>query len=334
MKREVESVVPDFALASPAPAFVTLPSDAVDHLLRAANGDAALLYLYLSRRAGPASDEETLSALHWAPQRLSAAADALAAAGLLQPPQTRNIAAPAVFPAPPEAPPERELPEYTANDIVRAMEKDERFRLLVDEAQRRLGKILSSSDLTILFGLYDYLGLPLEVLYLLINYCVEESHRRYGPGRRPTLRQIEKEGYLWARKEIDTEERAAEYLRRLSQRRSQTGWVMEILQIRGRALTRTEEKYIESWLDMGFGMDALELAYEKTVFKCKEFAWNYMNSILKNWHQKGLHTLPEIEKGDRGRRSPSDCSPSPSKSRRRDIDQMKDYLKKLKEQGD
>ena len=33
-----------------------------------------------------------------------------------------------------------------------------------------------------------------EEIYLLVCHCVTRSEERYGPGRRPTLRQIEKEG--------------------------------------------------------------------------------------------------------------------------------------------
>ena len=71
-----------------------------------------------------------------------------------------------------------------------------------------------------------------------------------------------------------------------------------VLQIRGRDFTPTERRYAESWLDMGFGQEAILLAYDKTVAKKGELAWPYMNRILENWHAKGLHTLPEIEAGD------------------------------------
>lgn len=64
----------------------------------------------------------------------------------------------------------------------------------------------------------DYLGLPADVIYLLVCHCAERVARRYGEGRRPTLRQIEKEGYAWARRGIDTQAEAAEYLRRYALR--------------------------------------------------------------------------------------------------------------------
>ena len=51
-----------------------------------------------------------------------------------------------------------------------------------------------------------------------MNHCVERITRKYGAGRRPTLRQIEKEGYAWARRGIDTQRAAVEYLKAHVQR--------------------------------------------------------------------------------------------------------------------
>ena len=49
----------------------------------------------------------------------------------------------------------------------------------------------------------------------------------------------------------------------------------------------SEEKYLTAWQDMGFSPEAVALAYDKTVLKCREFKWAYCNGILKRWHQAG-----------------------------------------------
>lgn len=73
--------------------------------------------------------------------------------------------------------------------------------------ERRLGKKLSANDLRSLYTLYDHLALPAEVVLMLVGWCTEEMERKYGPGRRPFLSQIKKEGFVWARQGIDTMER-------------------------------------------------------------------------------------------------------------------------------
>ena len=52
-------------------------------------------------------------------------------------------------------------------------------------------------------------------MFLLVNWCVEEMERKYGPGRKPFLSQIRREGFVWARKGIDTVEAAERYLQTL-----------------------------------------------------------------------------------------------------------------------
>ncbi|SMC56926.1 DnaD domain protein [Papillibacter cinnamivorans] len=329
--------MPDIKLSAQAIKTVSIPSAAITRLLSEGDGNAALLYLALLENTDPQSPASIRQRFGWSEEQLSSAAKTLKRTNLLEEDISSAKSSPPLKTsdkALPEAPPERELPEYTANDIVRAMEGTEEFRLLVNEAQRRLGKVLSNTDLTVLFGLYDYVGLPAEVLYLLINYCIDESVRRYGSGRKPTMRQIEKEGYAWARRGIDTEERAAAHIKRLELMKSDVQQVMGVLQISGRSPSRTEDRYISSWLEMGFGPEAVELAYDKTVLKCKELNWNYLNSILKNWHEKNFHQPQEIEKGNTAPpgRSTS-CSPGKETSKRREIEQMKQYLKQIKEQG-
>ena len=77
------------------------------------------------------------------------------------------------------------------------------------------------------------------------------------------------------------------------------GRLLQLLQIRGRNLTAAEERYAQSWLDMGFEDEAIALAYERTCINTGTLKWPYMNSILTRWHESGLHTADQIKGGDR-----------------------------------
>ena len=68
--------------------------------------------------------------------------------------------------------------------------------------------------------------------------------------------------------------------------------------ILGRNLTPGEEKYAQSWLDMGFDEEAIAMAYERTCINTGGLKWPYMNSILKRWHDAGLHTADQVRAGD------------------------------------
>lgn len=271
-----------------------------DALIAAHDGDVALLYIYLCRRGGD-DLEQAARELCRTMGEISAAWEKLQRMGLLPVGEAAAPLGQALRPAPAE-----ELPEYETEDLLRRSKEDAGFYAIVAEAQKVLGHVLSSSDLKRLFGIYDYLALPPEVILMLLNHCVSISQ-----GRRPSMRFIEKEAYTWANREIMSMEQAEEYIRSSRQRREDLGRIKESLGIRGRELTATEQKYISSWLDMGFGEDCIALAYDRTVTNTGALKWNYMNKILLSWNEKKLYSRAQVEEKE-GRRKAAPPRPGVS----------------------
>ena len=178
-----------------------------------------------------------------------------------------------------------------------------------------------------LFGIYDYLALPPEVIMMLINYCVARCREQSTPEhtRRPSMRSIEKEAYNWVHQEILTLDQAEEYIRRQRERRDALGRAKAALGIHGRELTPTETKYISAWLDMGFDEDALAIGYDRTVTNTGALKWSYMNKIMQSWHEKGLHSAAEIESGDPRRRPQQ----SAALGKAIDMDELQSVLEKI-----
>lgn len=263
---------------------VSLSGQALKRLLERGDGDAALLYLALLRKHGDLPPRALAGELRWDRLRLDAAETTLREIGLITP---------ADLPEPAD-----EKPAYQNADVSEKLSKDSEFAGLTAEVERRLGKKLTTPDVAVLLGLYDYLGLPADVIYLLVCHCAERVAKRYGEGRRPTLRQIEKEGYAWSRRGIDSQRAAADYLRNYSEQQGAIPAYMRTLQLGDRSPSASEEKYLLQWLEWGFPPESVALAYDKTVLKCHEFKWNYCNGILRRWHASGLHALDEIEKKD------------------------------------
>ena len=253
----------------------------VHKLLCAQNPDAALLYLYV-KDGGDLT--QAAQKLGYTESRYACACATLRQLGLLE--EEKQIRLPG------------EQPQYTEVDVLKAMDTDMDFRSLYGEVQRLLGKHLNTEELKILLSFERYLGLAPEVISLLIHYCIDRA-RKMGKTRNPSLRTIEKEAYKWAENGIDTMEEAAAYVKRQQLRFSQTGRIMEILQIRGRNLTTPEARYIKQWLEQGFDEETIGMAYEKSCLNTGGLAWPYMNKILSSWHQQGLHTAKQVQSGDR-----------------------------------
>ena len=282
---------------------IVLPAQQADRLIGRGDGDAALLYLCLLRADRGVTAQELQRKLKWSQLRLHAAETALQELGLIDRPPEQK---------PPE--PAQERPVYTADDLTDLLTGDAGFRMLVPQTEEKLGKRLKTADLQILAGLYDDLGLPADVIYLLVCHCVTRSEERYGPGRRPTLRQIEKEGYHWAQRGLFDQESASQYLRDWNVRRSAMSRYMQVLGLGDRRPVESEERYIADWMDKGFPPETVALAYDKTVFYKKELNWRYLNGILRRWHENGWHTEEEVRQSDSrkpSRREPPATAPRP-----------------------
>ena len=245
----------------------------------------------------------------------------------------------AARPPPPPTSQEAPPPEYSTEDIAQALaDQASTFPALVGEVERRLGKRLSAADLRSLYTLYDHLAIPAEVILMLVGWCIEEIERKYGPGRKPFLSQIRKEGFAWARRGVDTMERAEEYIAKLARLRGREAEVLRLLDIPARPLVEREKTYIAAWDEMGFDNEALRMAYERTVLKKQSMDWGYMNGILRRWHEKGLHTAAAVQAGDRTARpvqARQGQAPSPAAQEQRareDMERMRRLMEQMKQE--
>lgn len=262
-----------------------LDSLSVQKLLSAASGDATLLYLYIESGNDPAEAEK---ALRLTSTRYQCAAATLRQLGLWEKPSFI---------------PTGERPRYSEQDVQSALNRDREFQSIYGEIQRLLGRTLNTEELKIILSFIRYLGLPADVICMLICYCKDRAKSR-GSLRNPSLRTVEKEAYAWAERGIDTVEEAAAFIQAQNARHSRIRELMEILQIRGRELTPGEQKYAQSWLEMGFSKDAISLAYERTCVNTGGMNWAYMNKILTRWHSSGLHNADAVRKGDSKKGAP------------------------------
>lgn len=322
-----------YVLHLPEDESVVLSGPVARRLVEAGDGEAALLYIAVLRNKGCIDGQLLRSQLGWQQERFERALGVLVNQGLVALPRPKT-------PPPEKLPqePEDRRPEYTRADMARALEGPE-FASLTSAVEEKLGKKLTTPDVAILLGLYDQLGLPADVIFLLVGFCAERTAAQRGPGCKPTMRQIEKEGYLWARLELMDQSRAAAYIKKYQRSREAIPQLMRLLRLGDRPPSPGEERYLLAWNDMGFDPDALEAAYDKTILKCKELKWAYMNKILCSWHQKGLHTLAEIAAGDRpaARQKPGVSRPASRRGEpaqggavREDMARMEKYLEQLR----
>ena len=166
---------------------------AADKLIAAHDGNVALVYIWLCR-CGAFNAERAARELCLTLAEVNSAYEKLCRMELFAEKEVQKS-----IPLPAE-----ELPQYTTEDIVRRTDADPGFKAVLNEAQQKLGRVLSTSDIKTLFGIYYFLALPPDVIFMLLTYCIDTFAAKYGSGRLPSMRSIEKEAYSWANKEILT----------------------------------------------------------------------------------------------------------------------------------
>lgn len=182
----------------------------------------------------------------------------------------------------------RTRPSYTAAEIDATASVNESVDYLFKQAETILDRLLSPSDFEMIYSFVDWLGLPVEVVTMLLQFAATQG--------KTSKRYLETVAIDWADKGIDTYESAEEYIRQIELRMSNEGKVRGILGIYDRALTQTEKKYISMWVgEKNFPAELIAEAYDRTVNATGKLSWAYMNKILLSWQEQGLESIEKIK---------------------------------------
>ena len=214
-------------------------------------------------------------------------------------------------------------PRLTQEMIADMAKKDRHIASLIEEAQTLLGGPLSPTATEMLVSLQSYGGMPVEVILMVIQYCVSIG--------KSSVRYIEKTAYDWMDRGIDTFEKAERHMLEQNKVNEQEGKIKKAFGIYDRNLTSKEREYIEKWFGrFQFELPMIQLAYERTIDNKGKLSFPYCDAILTKWFEKGIKTPrqavdemsapPSPPSAPEGRPSParpSLSSPTPSVSRER-----------------
>lgn len=249
--------------------------DAMAVLAQLRDGDAALLYAYAACQDGGCTLSQAAQALEYSPEQVKKASQLLLVYGL------------AVNHS---APPPRQEAAYPAAELAQVREEDAAFSGLCDYFESQLGRILNRRELETLLNVYQALGLPPEVLTLLMGDCAQRG--------RLTAREVEKLAYRWYDLGLDNYEAAASYLARQRQRQTRSARVLAVLGIHDRLPGDTEQDYIDKWEEMGVTEDLLRKAYDVTLLGAGRLSWPYLHKVLCAWREQGFRTARDVENGN------------------------------------
>lgn len=198
------------------------------------------------------------------------------------------------------------------NNITQFRNRKELKELLF-VAEQYMGRTLSATDMKTITYFYDTLGMSTDLIEYLIEYCVENDHR--------SIHYIQKVALSWADRKIKTVEEA----KRSVVSCSKIGYaVLKAFGITGRAPASSESTYIRRWeKEYGFSLELILEACSRTMSSIHQPSFDYTESILKSWSEKGVKNKKDIEALDlahhqekgAGKRRASSESPNVSRNK-------------------
>lgn len=176
--------------------------------------------------------------------------------------------------------------EYTPLQA-EALMKDIEISEAISQAEKILGTTLSTTHLQMILYFMCDIGFSQEMIATL--YRTAHSRGKTSP------KYMEAIGLTWAKKGITTPEEAKDESSAFS------GLYHVVSKALGlnRSLAPAEREIIDTWSDYGFSDEIIEQACKRTVLQTGGTNLNYITSILKDWHKKGVLTLADIEKCDK-----------------------------------
>ena len=182
---------------------------------------------------------------------------------------------------------------------------DEELKILVGEVQSVLGKVLSNSDISTLLMLKDTCGLPLDVILMLIQYCVSVD--------KGNMRNIEKMGIKWADDGVYSVEAADNKIRQIKQTSKNFSIISSVFGlVNVGSPTKKQLEYGNKWIEeWKFSPEMLREAYERCVDTKGEMKFNYIDGILKKWNSldiKSKEALLQFESKSKTKESSKKAS--------------------------
>lgn len=216
------------------------------------------------------------------------------------------------------AAPHKQLDEITASKpsaeqiAARCKESPEILNMFAD-VEKMLGKTLGYDSRSILLMMHDHYGLPIEVIYMLVDYCISVGKSGFS--------YISKVGKTWGEKEIDTIEKADEQINILNSCNKLWTEFAAMAGIQNPRPSSSQSAYLRTWsVELKFNIEMIYLAYEEMLNHSSRISFPYMNKILMNWHSKGIRTPEDVERDKENYRNKNSSASKSSASY--DIDEF------------
>ncbi|MCH5251436.1 MAG: DnaD domain protein [Lachnospiraceae bacterium] len=167
-----------------------------------------------------------------------------------------------------------------------ALVKDIEIEKTITRVEALLGIPVSPAHLQLILYFMCDIGFSSELLVTLYETALKKGKKQ--------PRYIEAIGISWAKQGIQTPEEAKQESESFSGTYSLVAKALGI----SRNLAPAEREIIDSWNTYHFADSIIKEACKRTVLQTGDTSLHYVSKILKDWHEKQVISLKDIEKCD------------------------------------
>lgn len=158
--------------------------------------------------------------------------------------------------------------------------------VLLQEAQNFLGRTLDSNESRMLLEIFEYDELPVDVILMIVAWCTPRAK-----SSRSIISMTARTAGKWREQGIETAADVENHLRLLELRELREKQVALALELESANFNATQRSYIARWFEeYNYDIEFVKEAYVRSG----NSSVNYINAILKGWHQQGHRTLRDV----------------------------------------
>lgn len=181
-------------------------------------------------------------------------------------------------------------------ELSKRIESADELKWLISETERMFGRFLNQSEVSVLVSMFDYAGLPADIIVMLIEYCISID--------KANIRFIEKTAYSWADQGFDTHKAVEDHIKSLITEKNNEYLVKTAFGIHDRNLTTKQKEFVSVWLEKWqFSIEMIKLAYEMCLDNTSKLSFPYINKVLSSWYEKDIKTPDAVEENEKSRQT-------------------------------
>lgn len=162
---------------------------------------------------------------------------------------------------------------------------------MLQEIEKLLGRPLSPKEMSTYIGWEKDLNFSLEMILLLIQYCISKGKTDY--------RYFEKVALAWFDANIKTIEDAQLFIKRHEDKWIKYRKILSYLGIKDADIMKPQEDMLNKWVNQyQFSVEVIYKACEICFERLNRADFKYIDGILNSWHKDSIKSLEDVAAKD------------------------------------